>query len=390
MTPFMNPRLAQTTATESVLRNATAPAPADGRPRPRLTPAAEAIPYSRPSSGAPWAPSPFAARSGTRVAVVGSSGRQGQLYSGVLRQNGFPVFAHVDPVPTRSPLGVPTFPTVGDALKHAAFDFAVVAVPHDTHFAVTSALLAAGKHVFKEKPFVFAAGEEEAYVALARDNRVTLQVASPRSYRPSVRIGGRWLPRIGPPFYFSYAMHFALAEQTAGWRAVRRRSYGGVILDMGYHAVDVIVRLFGQPRSAVAAGAYGYVETRTERLEDAAHLLLSGFPGHDLAGHVSLCRHDVAKRECLEVLGPDGKLVIEPERVRLYSRAGQLICERAFPGSSAAAEVNMILDAVAASADPDPDRTGGELRHHAVVGSIVNRLAADVAKECFPSSKESS
>jgi len=58
-----------------------------------------------------------------------------------------------------------------------AVDAVVIATPADTHFALASAAMRAGKHVMVEKPLARTVAEAEELVRLAAANRVVLMPA---------------------------------------------------------------------------------------------------------------------------------------------------------------------------------------------------------------------
>lgn len=314
----------------------------------------------------------FAPRSGhdLGIVVVGAAGHQGRMYTEILHAHGYLITGLVDVnVASISPLpGVPVYACLEDALAGEHFDVALVAVPHNEHFSTVKRLLESGKHVVKEKPFVFSALEMATYLSLCRRHGLGLRVISPRSYWLSVRVARELLGELGSLLSFSYRYSLNLTGRTTGWRAVRQFGLGGVILDMGYHAADVIHRLFGMPRRATTARTYCYPETASEGLEDVAQILLEGFPAHGLFGHVSLARHDTVREERLEVLGTQGKLVILPECVTLLKRTGATSYECAIPGADKAAEELMLLDAV------DRITERAVIREELVRQALVSRL----------------
>ena len=79
---------------------------------------------------------------------------------------------------------------------------------------------------------------------------------------------------IGTIHSFRYDYTFKLTEPTSGWRSKRETAGGGgVVLDMGYHALDIVSAFFGPAHgccvSVVDANfEHQYASTRAEGLED--------------------------------------------------------------------------------------------------------------------------
>jgi len=262
-----------------------------------------------------------------RVVVVGAAGKQGQEYLRLLPRD-LVLAGVVDSDAGVRRIGarhvVPSLHSVDAAVDRLDFDVAVVAVPHHAHVEVASTLLGAGKHVIKEKPLAVTAADAHRLVDLARRHEVTLCTTVQRSYRRALRHARAQLPRIGAPYWFAYDHHAALPAPTSGWRSSGAAAGGGVLLDMGYHAVDVVRAFFGRPRSVGASFAYCYDAMREQCLEDLANVTLT-YPDGRLTGSVTVSRHHYRKHERFEVLGSAGGLLVEPERVVRFARDGTVV-----------------------------------------------------------------
>jgi predicted dehydrogenase len=174
---------------------------------------------------------------------------------------------------------IPRFACEGEAI--AAADAVIVATPIDAHGAPVSAALAAGRHVFVEKPLCATAREAHALVHAAR-GPARLYVGHSERFNPVVRTLARLvrgeelraidLCRVGP-------------STTPGV---------GVLLNLGVHDFDIAAYLSGGEvhlRGAVGGGA-------AER-EDYAHALLA--LGDGAIGHLYVDRTLPAKRRTVLV-----------------------------------------------------------------------------------------
>jgi predicted dehydrogenase len=222
--------------------------------------------------------------------------------------------------------GIPYFRSLADALKQTQCDPAVLAVPHHLHYELTSQLLAHGKHVIKEKPFAIRLAEAQHLVCLAQANSVKVFTIVQRSHRDVFILAQNRLASIGAPHSFKYEYYKSLSEPPQDWRARRQLCGGGVVLDMGFHILDIILRWFGSPSHLSAQLGYYYSQTRAEALEDYASIVLDYVP-MDLRGTVLLSRHHCCKAENLEIRGAAGTMMIRPQGYRIYSTTGDLVEE---------------------------------------------------------------
>lgn len=179
--------------------------------------------------------------------MIGFAGHQGKEYLPIVQESA-DIVGGVDSAPPAVPLadewGFPYYGSLDDAMKSVEFDAAVVTVPHGEHFPVCTRLLAHGRHVIKEKPFAVTEPEARQLIRLAQQADRSVFTLLQRNFDPVFRFARDNLARIGRPYWFSYDYHFNLARPTTGWRASREQARGGVLLDMGYHLVDVLNGMF--------------------------------------------------------------------------------------------------------------------------------------------------
>ncbi|WP_405609935.1 Gfo/Idh/MocA family oxidoreductase [Streptomyces sp. NBC_01511] len=259
-----------------------------------------------------------------RVLVVGFAGHQGREYLPIVRESA-DIVGGVDPAPAASPLagewGFPHYDILGEALEKVDFDAAVVTVPHSEHFPVCTKLLAHGRHVIKEKPFAVTEHEARQLIHLAQRADRSVFTLLQRNFNRVFQFAQENLARIGEPYWFSYDYHFNLAHPTTGWRASREQAMGGVLLDMGYHLLDVLSGMFPEPPRVHSAFVHQYQEMRDLRLEDLVSLMC-GYPTTGLAGSLRISRHHHEKIEHLCVLGTRGALNVTPGVATLHSVGG--------------------------------------------------------------------
>lgn len=259
-----------------------------------------------------------------KAVLIGAAGKQGKEYWELLQDTvewvgvADHTASSLDFEPASSIVVVNSWK---ELVASTAFDVAVLTLPHQAHFEVTEGLLRVGKHVIKEKPFAVSMADAQKLIALSKAANRSLFTITQRPFLPSFSHLEHALSSVGKPFWFVYQYHMNLAEPTSGWRAIRELSHGGVLLDMGYHILDVLVRIFGKPDFVRARFSYCFEEMQLRSLEDAADIALT-YRGDGLQGTIHLSRHHYRKVEQLEILSTKGSVVATPTQVETFHLGG--------------------------------------------------------------------
>jgi predicted dehydrogenase len=127
-------------------------------------------------------------------------------------------------------------------------------LPTHLHPETTIAALAAGKHVFLEKPFALTAADCDGMIAAARTSGRILMLAH------VLRFWGGYIAlidfvrsgRLGKPIS-AIATRLSQMPAWAEWFLDPRQS-GGAVLDLSVHDFDVLNWALGPPRSVFARG----------------------------------------------------------------------------------------------------------------------------------------
>jgi predicted dehydrogenase len=208
-------------------------------------------------------------------------------------------------------------PALEAAALIAAADAVVVAAPTRFHFALAEAALAAGRHVFIEKPIAATLTQADALVVQAAAARRVLQVGHIERFSAAFR---------------------AVAEAPAGgralsWEAVRAAPFRprsldvSVVLDLMIHDIDLVLSLAGaEPDRVEAVGA-----AVASDLPDFAVARL-GFPG-GRAAVITASRVSLAMERRLRVLGTEGEMSVNfLDRSLAVLRRGGAEAVPAMPG----------------------------------------------------------
>lgn len=210
---------------------------------------------------------------------------------------------------------------VDDLLKKKKFQIAVVTLPHHEHQKVTLKLLEAGVYVIKEKPLSLNTEQAEELARIIKERQLPpIFTTVQRSVHPSFLNAKEQLNRIGKIKSFCFHYCFALPSMTTGWRADKEKSGGGVLMDMGYHIIDIIHLYFGKPQEVKSEFGFCYEEMQERKLEDVARITMNY---GSFNGEVVLHRHAEEKKEEFIIDGEKGRIVISPEGYKIEDENGQ-------------------------------------------------------------------
>jgi predicted dehydrogenase len=137
--------------------------------------------------------------------------------------------------------GVDTEPSAEALLARDDIDGVIIATPHSTHFSLTLASAAAGRHVYLEKPMAVTLADCDGMIDACRRAGVLLTVNHVTRYRRSPRTAKRLL---GEGAIGDLRMVRVLSSVIGylpddhGW--AKNPEEGGAWLDMGVHMFDAL------------------------------------------------------------------------------------------------------------------------------------------------------
>ena len=138
-------------------------------------------------------------------------------------------------------IGCKAYCGVGQLLDHARFDAVIVCAPPVWHEEIVCRLLAAGKHVLCEKPLAISVeGARRMLDTAAAFDRI-MTMASKFRYVPDVRKAREFVASgtIGELVFVENAFT-ARVDMRERWNSDPSISGGGVLIDNGTHAVDIL------------------------------------------------------------------------------------------------------------------------------------------------------
>ncbi len=232
------------------------------------------------------------ARKDLRIGLVGvGAAAQINHIPALKRTEGVELVALVDRDPEKAArvaqkFGVPkVHARVDDLLADDEIDAVDVLTPNFLHAPVSIAALEAGKHVLCERPLARSAEEAVAMQKAAKKADRLLMCCVQHRFRPDAQLLRRFVEKgdLGSVFYAKAGwLRLKTEWDSDEWRAQKRASGGGVVIDLGFQMLDLSLWILGGKKvESVTASVHrakkGEVEdsaTAFFRLEDGCTLTL--------------------------------------------------------------------------------------------------------------------
>lgn len=191
-------------------------------------------------------------------------------------------------------------------LNDASVEIVYIATPNSCHLSDALRCFAAGKHVMVDKPMALSVRDSQAIIDAARASGCRLGIMHQQRFHPANRqavemvhngvLGKLLMVRAQVGMWYPPTDNWRLTPDVAG---------GGVTMDLGPHALDILCEIGGPIREVAAimrnlAHAYPVEDFCCARLEFA-----NGAIG---LCDMAYCYHDYGGR--LEIFGDQGSLAI--------------------------------------------------------------------------------
>ncbi|MDD5169202.1 MAG: Gfo/Idh/MocA family oxidoreductase, partial [Syntrophales bacterium] len=179
-------------------------------------------------------------------------------------------------------------PYIGNNIDKALdyVDAVIICVPNYLHYSIAKRCLENGKHILCEKPVCIRSSECRILIALARSNSLAFTVAHTRRFYPAVKI----IKELVDCSHFGILRGFDFREGVvfnwptlSGYIFDKKRSGGGVLLDIGAHLLDL---LFWWVEGDVSS--FSYMDDNMGGLESTAEISVNFTNG--ISGYVKLTR----------------------------------------------------------------------------------------------------
>lgn len=266
-----------------------------------------------------------------RLGIIGL-GAEGSLYAGLLAKNmvsNMEIGAICDNDPSKKEVvkkdypSIPFFDDYNDMLNSGCVDAIVTTVPHYFHCTMAIDAIEKGIHVLGEKPAGVYTKDVERMNQCAKDHpQVTFGIMFNQRMNPLYQkikeivdhgeIGAirrtNWIITTWwrPQGYYNQS----------AWRATWGGEGGGVLVNQAPHQLDLWQWICGIPKSVFAKCAFGY--KRDIAVEDEVNCIVDY--GNGATGSFVTCTHDIAGTDRFEILGDQGKIVVEGSKKAIVTR----------------------------------------------------------------------
>ena len=154
-----------------------------------------------------------------------------------------------------------------DLIDDPKIDIIDICTPNIYHYDTIKKAIAKGKHIYCEKPLCVSASEAWELARLAKDSgKICTVVFNNRHIAPILKAAELVKEgRIGRVLSFSAEyLHNSCTdpERAAGWKQNRDICGGGVLFDLGSHAIDLVYSLCGEFDSVYGMPQIAYAQRK--------------------------------------------------------------------------------------------------------------------------------
>ena len=158
---------------------------------------------------------------------------------------------------------IPSYTDNEDDIIYGDVDIVDICTPNIYHYESAKKAILAGKHVYCEKPLAVTYEQAKELASLARSKGVVAQVVFNNRFLAPVMRAKEIIEsgRIGRILSFNarYLHSSALdTSKKAGWKQNKDICGGGVLFDLGSHAVDMIYHLCGEFDEVIGKSQIAY------------------------------------------------------------------------------------------------------------------------------------
>ena len=203
--------------------------------------------------------------------------------------------------------GCAAFTNLDEMINYKKLDGAIVCTPPSTHRDIACKLMDAGISVLCEKPLALTIEDAIAMYETASKNEVILMMCSKFRYVEDI-IRAKSIITTGMlgKIHFYSNQFCSHVNMTGRWNSQTQVSGGGVIMDNGPHAVDIIRYLMGP-----IAKVYAHESTRTPGLDVEDTATISAITKSNVISTINLSWSlNLQNSSYLEIYGTEGAIKV--------------------------------------------------------------------------------
>ncbi len=154
-----------------------------------------------------------------------------------------------------------------ELINDPQIDIIDICTPNIYHYETLKKAIAAGKHIYCEKPLCISYEQAAEIEALAKARNITAQIVFNNRFVPAVMRAKQLIDegRLGRIISFRCEYLHASAtdpDKNAGWKQNKDICGAGTLFDLGSHAVDMIYYLCGEISSVKASSQIAFPERK--------------------------------------------------------------------------------------------------------------------------------
>lgn len=189
-----------------------------------------------------------------KFAIVGIGNAARTIHLPALRKlSNVQIVGCYDERPPKQADNIPYFASLDDMLEQTRPDFLLVATPPASHFELAMRGIAAGCHIFCEKPVTGSIAEADELYALAKHHNRHVIVNSEFPWMPIHSSAKRRMsePGFGKLMFISMNQTFLVtSDNEKGWRGANANR---TFIEFGSHVLDLAQYFFGESPISVRA-----------------------------------------------------------------------------------------------------------------------------------------
>ena len=217
--------------------------------------------------------------------------------------------------------GVDTYSDLDDMIRSARLDAVVIATPSSMHAPMVRTALAAGLHVFCEKPFCLDVADSQELTDTAESKGLVTQVGYHYRYVGAFQevkrlIDAQAIGRVTHSLAEAYGP-VVLRQQGGTWRSKKNQG-GGSLYDYAAHPLNLVNWFMGEP---VRASGTVLNPIFSRETDDEVYSTLHYAGG--ASASLSVNWSDESQRKMstkVTIWGTEGKIVADRQEVQVYLR----------------------------------------------------------------------
>lgn len=142
-----------------------------------------------------------------------------------------------------------------------------VTTPNISHYEALKKAIAAKKHIYCEKPLVISEAQANEIASLAKESGITAQIVFNNRFMSGIMRAKELVDegRLGRILSFKCSyLHSSCTDtsKNAGWKQDRDVCGGGVLFDLGSHAIDLVYHLCGNFKNVYGSSQIAFPTRR--------------------------------------------------------------------------------------------------------------------------------